>query len=211
VITRLWRGWAGGASADAYERLLRSEVLPAIDGRDGYRGVYVLRRDAPGECEFVTLTLWRDMDAARAFSGDDRETAVVPDAARRLLARFDDSAAHFQTIPELEVAPQAAAVARTWRGWTSLADADEYVEYLLRTGIAEYRDTPGNRAAHILRRPLGSRAEFVTLTFWGSLDDVRAFAGDPVETAVFYPEDDRFLADRETTVSHYRIVLTPAG
>jgi heme-degrading monooxygenase HmoA len=152
------------------------------------------------------------MDAARGFSGDDRETAVVPDAARRLLSRFDDTAAHFQTLPELpDVAAPGAAVARTWRGWTSLADADTYVDYLLRTGVAEYRETPGNRAAHILRRPVGSRAEFVTLTFWSSLDDVRGFAGDRIETAVFYPEDDRFLVDRETVAVHYRVIATPTG
>jgi hypothetical protein len=37
------------------------------------------------------------------------------------------------------------------------------------------------------------------------MDAVRAFAGDDPERAVFYPEDDRFLVDRELTVSHYTI------
>ena len=35
------------------------------------------------------------------------------------------------------------------------------------------------------------------------MDAVRGFAGDDVEKAVFYPEDERFLVDRELTVSHY--------
>ena len=48
-------------------------------------------------------------------------------------------------------------IARTWRGWTSPADADEYVEYIRRTGIDEYRSTPGNLAAYILRRDDGDR------------------------------------------------------
>ena len=97
-------------------------------------------------------------------------------------------------------------IARTWRGWTRSADADAYVEYLQRTGIKEYRETPGNRAAFILRRRDGDRTEFVTLTFWDSLDAVRGFAGDQLEQAVFYPEDDRFLIDRETTASHYDVI-----
>jgi heme-degrading monooxygenase HmoA len=97
-------------------------------------------------------------------------------------------------------------VARTWRGWTRRADADAYVGYLRETGLAEYRATPGNRGAWILRRDDGDRTEFVTLTFWDSLDAVRGFAGDDVERAVFYPEDDRFLVDRETTVSHFELV-----
>ncbi len=97
-------------------------------------------------------------------------------------------------------------IARTWRGWTSTEDAEAYVGYLMKTGIAEYRQTPGNRAAYILRRDGDERTEFVTLTFWDSIDAVRGFAGEDVEQAVFYPEDDRFLVDRETTVVHYDVI-----
>lgn len=97
-------------------------------------------------------------------------------------------------------------IARTWRGWTRADDADAYVEYLQRTGIPEYRATEGNIAAYILRRNVGERTEFVTLTLWDSLDAVHGFAGDDVERAVFYPEDDRFLVERETTVAHFEVI-----
>jgi len=97
-------------------------------------------------------------------------------------------------------------IARTWRGWTAAADADAYVEYLEQTGLREYRATPGNRGAHLLRRPAGDRVEFVTLSFWESRDAIRAFAGDDIDQAVFYPEDDRFLVDRERVVDHYDVV-----
>lgn len=89
-------------------------------------------------------------------------------------------------------------IARTWRGWTRSEDAEAYVEYLMETGMAEYRRTPGNRAAYLLRRDDGDRTEFVTLTFWDSLEAVRGFAGEDITRAVFYSEDDRFLIDRET-------------
>jgi catechol 2,3-dioxygenase-like lactoylglutathione lyase family enzyme/heme-degrading monooxygenase HmoA len=101
-------------------------------------------------------------------------------------------------------------IARIWRGWTRTEDADDYVAYVQATGIPAYRATPGNRAAYILRRSDGDRTEFVTLTFWISLDAVKAFAGEDVEQAVFYPEDDRFLVDRETTVTHFD-VFEPDG
>jgi heme-degrading monooxygenase HmoA len=97
-------------------------------------------------------------------------------------------------------------IARTWRGWTRPEDADEYVRYVQETGIAQYRATPGNRAAYILRREDGDRTEFLTLTFWDSLESVRGFAGDDIEAAVFYPEDDRFLVDRETVARHFDVV-----
>ncbi len=47
--------------------------------------------------------------------------------------------------------------------------------------------------------------EFLTVSFWDSLESVRGFAGDEIDSAVFYPEDDRFLVDRETLVRHYTV------
>lgn len=100
-------------------------------------------------------------------------------------------------------------IARVWRGWTRAEDADAYVEYLQRTGMPGYRGTPGNRGAYILRRAQGDRTEFLTLSFWASMDAVRGFAGEDVERAVFYPEDDRFLVDREIRVSHFELIEGP--
>jgi heme-degrading monooxygenase HmoA len=100
-------------------------------------------------------------------------------------------------------------IVRIWRGWTRPHDAEAYAEYIERTGLAAYRATPGNEGAWILRRPDGDRVEFVTLSFWASLDAVRAFAGDPVDRAVFYPEDDRYLVARETSVTHFEALGAP--
>jgi heme-degrading monooxygenase HmoA len=94
-------------------------------------------------------------------------------------------------------------IARTWRGWTRAEDAASYVDYLEATGAPASRGTPGNRGFYILHRVVGDRAEFVTMSLWDSLDAVRGFAGDDVEQAVFYPEDERFLVDRDLTVAHY--------
>ena len=99
----------------------------------------------------------------------------------------------------------AEVIARTWRGWTKREDADAYAAYIEETGIREYKETPGNRGAWILRRDDGERTEFVTLSFWDSLDAVKGFAGDDIERAVFYPEDDGFLVDREVTVKHWEV------
>ena len=97
-------------------------------------------------------------------------------------------------------------VVRTWRGWTRAEDADRYVEYLRETGLKEYRATAGNRGAWVLRRVAGDRCEFVTVSVWDSLDDVRGFAGEDVDIAVFYPEDDEFLVERELAVSHWELL-----
>lgn len=100
-------------------------------------------------------------------------------------------------------------IARIWRGWTRRRDTEAYVEYLMETGIREYEETPGNRAAYVLHRDDGQRTEFITLTFWDSIEAVHRFAGQDAERAVFYPADDRFLIDRETTASNYDVEQAP--
>jgi heme-degrading monooxygenase HmoA len=62
--------------------------------------------------------------------------------------------------------------------------------------------------ARMLRRDEGERTEFVMFTLWESLDAIRAFAGDDVEAAVYYPEDDRYLVEREPRVKHYEVADT---
>lgn len=102
-------------------------------------------------------------------------------------------------------------IARVWRGWTARRDADAYVDYLEETGMSAARAKPGNRGAYILRRDTGDRAEFVTVLLWETLDSVRAFAGDDVERAVFFPEDDRYLVERELSVAHYEVLGADAA
>ncbi len=97
-------------------------------------------------------------------------------------------------------------IARVWRGWTSAEDADRYVEYLQQTGIAAFRRTPGNAGAYLLRRTEGNRTEFIALSFWDSFEAVKRFAGDDIDRAVFYPEDERFLVARDEHVTHYELM-----
>jgi heme-degrading monooxygenase HmoA len=94
-------------------------------------------------------------------------------------------------------------IARIWRGAVCKHDADAYAEYMEGTGIAAYAGTPGNRGVWMLRRDVGERTEFLMFTLWDSIDSVKAFAGEDYETAVFYPEDERFLVERNLTSTHY--------
>ena len=102
-------------------------------------------------------------------------------------------------------------IARVWRGAVRPEDADAYGAYINETGFAGYAATPGNRGAWLLRRDEATRTEFVTVTLWESLEAIRGFAGDDVEAAVYYPEDDRYLIERDLTVKHYEVVETADG
>ena len=101
-------------------------------------------------------------------------------------------------------------IARTWRGATRAQDAETYLEYLHQTGFPEYRKIEGNRGVLALRRVTDERAEFLLVTLWDSEDAIRRFAGNDMEQAVFYPEDERFLIDRDNHVNHYEVVFDTA-
>ncbi len=97
-------------------------------------------------------------------------------------------------------------IARIWHGVTAAARADEYADYLERTGARECRATPGNRGVYVLRRIKQDRAEFTFISLWDSFDAIRRFAGEDYEKAHYYPEDRDFLVELEPFVDHYEVL-----
>lgn len=97
MICRVWHGWTTPANADAYEALLKREIVPGIQDRGiaGFCGMQVCRREQGDAVEFMTVMWFESMDAVSAFAGDDPEVAVVPPEARALLARFDARSQHY--------------------------------------------------------------------------------------------------------------------
>ena len=100
-------------------------------------------------------------------------------------------------------------IARTWIGVTPAEKSDEYWEYLQKTGLPDYRATPGFRGITVQRRVADGKAEFVLTTFWDSMDSIRAFAGDDVERARYYPEDEGFLIELAPFVEHRELLAWP--
>lgn len=98
MLIRTWHGWTLPENADAYERLLRTEIFPGILNRkiSGLRGIELFRREADGETEFMTLFRFDGIEDVRQLAGDDPEAAYVPPAARKVLKRFDERARHFE-------------------------------------------------------------------------------------------------------------------
>ena len=100
MISRIWHGWTSRENAAAYEELLKLEILPAIADRGirGLTGAHLMKRDVPGEVEFVTILWFESIEAVREFAGQDYEAAVVPEKARRLLKQFDARSQHYETV-----------------------------------------------------------------------------------------------------------------
>lgn len=96
-------------------------------------------------------------------------------------------------------------IARIWHGRTPLAKADAYSRFLDTRAMPDYRSVSGNRGAQVLRRDDGEVAHFLTLSYWDSEAAIRAFAGDDLLAAKYYPEDADFLLEFEPRVVHYEV------
>lgn len=97
-------------------------------------------------------------------------------------------------------------IARVWRGWTRPQDAAAYEEFLrgdLFPSVEERVD--GFCGGFVMRRADASETEFLVLTLFDSLQDVRGFAGVDIETPVIEPEAKRLLVRGDARVAHYEV------
>lgn len=94
-------------------------------------------------------------------------------------------------------------ITRVWHGITKAEHADEYLNYLEKTGLSDYRKVDGNLSTKVLRRIDGDICHFLTVTEWRSYESVKSFAGDDYEKAKYYPEDKKYLLTFEEEVIHY--------
>ncbi len=101
TICRIWRGWTTPENAAAYQDLVWRTVIPnMIEARriEGFRHIDLMRRDLGHEVEFATIMWFDSREAIKAFAGDDEEASHVPPAARAVLSRFDERAAHYEVL-----------------------------------------------------------------------------------------------------------------
>jgi hypothetical protein len=96
VIARHWRGWTTRENADAYERLLSDEVIPALRRLEGYLGGYVLRAALSAEVEFAVINFFESLDAVKRFAGDNYSVPVFEPEALALLCRVEPIAMHYE-------------------------------------------------------------------------------------------------------------------
>jgi heme-degrading monooxygenase HmoA len=104
MIARIWRGYAKHDHADAYEAMLKPDLLPGLSKAKGFRGSHLLRRAAGDETEFITIIFWDSIESVKAVAGADYETAIVPEDRRQHLSRYDAKSAHYEVVSSREPA-----------------------------------------------------------------------------------------------------------
>jgi heme-degrading monooxygenase HmoA len=98
-------------------------------------------------------------------------------------------------------------IARAWHGMVPEDLAEEYLDYVKRTGVPGLGSTPGNLGVMVFRRLEQGHAHFLLISFWQSFEAISRFAGSEVERARYYPDDEKYLIELEPTVTHYDLVV----
>jgi len=98
-------------------------------------------------------------------------------------------------------------ITRIWHGWTSTENAPKYEELLRSEVLPGIHRVAGFRGAHLLRRNAGEEVEFITLCYFETLDDVRAFAGNDYTVAVVPSEARKLLKRFDQRSEHYETVF----
>jgi heme-degrading monooxygenase HmoA len=57
----------------------------------------------------------------------------------------------------------------------------------------------------LLRRVTDNQAHFPIITRWQSWEAFHRFAGEDLERALYYPEDENYLHELEPHVTHYEL------
>lgn len=95
-----------------------------------------------------------------------------------------------------------------WASRIRIEDRVAYTGYVERTGVSDYGATEGNLGFQMLLRDLGDgTTEVVTMSWWMSIEAIKAFAGENHERARYYPEDDRYLLEKPDDVEHSEVVI----
>jgi heme-degrading monooxygenase HmoA len=100
-------------------------------------------------------------------------------------------------------------IARVWTGTTAANDAATYVSHLKRHVIPELRSIEGHRGAYVMHRVDPAGVTFVVMTLWDSIESIRRFAGDDVESAVVTPEAKAVLTSYDRRATHFEVVVDP--
>jgi hypothetical protein len=100
TIKRVWHGWTTNENADKYEDILLNEVIPGIEAKNipGLKKFEVLKIELEDEVEFVTMISFKSLQNVITFQGEDYKIAYVPDAAQKVLKRWDLECQHYKLI-----------------------------------------------------------------------------------------------------------------
>ena len=98
-------------------------------------------------------------------------------------------------------------VARRWQGRTREAIAEAYAAYHHEEGVKKLRATKGNLGVQVFREVRDGIASFITISYWGSREEIRAYAGADIEKPHHLARDAEYLLELPSTVRHFEVLV----
>jgi heme-degrading monooxygenase HmoA len=98
-------------------------------------------------------------------------------------------------------------IARIWKARATPERVQEYAAYLQSTVVPELAGIRGYQGVTLLRRDRNGAVEVTVITWWDSLEAIRAFAGEAIENAVVHDSAARMLVDFDRGVEHHQVVF----
>lgn len=107
MIQRIWHGYTTLENAEAYETLLKEEIMPGIASKQipGYHSMQIIRRVAEEnlkEIEFITIMTFSKLEDIKGFVGEDYTVANLPEKALKILKRYDTHSQHYEIQDQKE-------------------------------------------------------------------------------------------------------------
>jgi hypothetical protein len=98
------------------------------------------------------------------------------------------------------------AIARIWRGRTTAAKASEYHSYLYEHGIKPLAQKA--LGVQMLREDRANESEFVTISYWESVEAMARFAGSDPRRIHHLERDAEFLIELPSGVQILEIAAS---
>ena len=98
-------------------------------------------------------------------------------------------------------------IARIWKARATPQRVREYADYLKSTVVPELTAIHGYQGVSLLQRDQNGAVEVTVITWWESLEVIRAFAGEAIETAVVHDSAARMLIDFDRSVEHHQVAF----
>ena len=99
-------------------------------------------------------------------------------------------------------------IARIWRGWANTSNADAYYRHFTTNVAPNLKKITGHNGAYLLRHESKGEVEFVAVTFWETMETIKAFAGSNPDAAVVEPEARAALKAFDAFSRHYEVAYS---
>jgi len=96
-------------------------------------------------------------------------------------------------------------IERHWKGVTQPLEADNYARHLMNETFQKLKVMTGFIRASILTRPVDEGVEFLIVTVWESLENIKEFTGEDISVAVVPDKVKQMMVRFDETATHYQV------